>query len=63
MFKLLIYMLSFVACLYGIMALPFHKITNKDQPLQTMVLILVLAIALAYLVASFLCDISIYNGL
>ncbi len=63
MIKLLIYMLSFIVCVYGVMAIPFHKFCSKQQPLQTMILILVISMSLAYFVACFLCEISIYNGL
>lgn len=63
MIKLLIYMMSFIVCIYGVMAIPFHKFCDKSKPVATMILIMVISMTLAYFVASFLCEISIYNGL
>ena len=63
MIKLLIYMMSFIVCIYGVMAITFHKFCDKSKPVATMILIMVISMTLAYFVASFLCEISIYNGL
>ncbi len=56
-YKLLIYLLSFVLSLYGLSALDFNKLLKKGQVSQAWVLYFVAACSLAYLFGSFIIQI------
>ncbi len=51
---IILYFLSFGVCLYALMAIDFKKFVYPSRVLQAQALILVLAMALAYLVTQFL---------
>ena len=56
-YRIVIYLLSFVLSLYGLSALDFNKLLKKGQVSQAWVLYFVLACSLAYLLGSFIIQI------
>ena len=51
---IILYFISFGICLYALMAVDFKKFVYASRILQTQALLLILAMALAYLVTQFL---------
>jgi uncharacterized membrane protein YwzB len=51
---IILYFLSFGVCLYALMAIDFKKFIYPSRTLQTQALVLILAMALAYLITQFL---------
>ena len=60
--KLAVYLLCFLVSLFALSGVRFDRFVNVRQPMKAQVL-LVLAMALAYLCGSFLLELTIYNGL
>lgn len=61
--KLAVYLLCFLVSLFALSGVRFERFVNVRQPMKAQVLLLVLAMALAYLCGSFLLELTIYNGL
>ena len=56
-------LLCFLVSLFALSGVRFDRFVNVRQPMKAQVLLLVLAMALAYLCGSFLLELTIYNGL
>ena len=56
-YKVIIYLLSFVLSFYGLSALDFKKIIKQGRVTETWILYFILACSLAYLFGSFLMEI------
>ncbi len=56
-----VYIMSFAFCLYAISAINFEKICYVSNPYKVRLLMILMAIGLAYLVAQFLLMITIYH--
>lgn len=54
-----IYLVSFVLCFYTLSALDLQKLLRKGKTVQAQILLLLLAMALAYLVAQFILNMRI----
>ena len=61
--KLAVYLLCFLVSLFALSGVRFDRFVNVRQPMKAQVLLLVLAMALAYLCGSLLLELTIYNGL
>ncbi len=61
--QIVIYFISFVLSLYALSSVQFEKFTNVRKPMQVQLLILLLAIGLAYIVTKFFLGISIQGGI
>ncbi len=61
--KLIIYFICFLAALYALSGVQFDRFVNVRQPMKAQVLFLILAMAIAYLCANFLLELTIFNGL
>jgi uncharacterized membrane protein YwzB len=51
---IILYFVSFGVCLYALMAIDFKKFVYPSRVIQTQALLLILAMALAYLMTQFL---------
>lgn len=58
--KVLIYFVSFLACLFGLSALDFNRLLKKNKPAQGQILYLLIAFGLTYLVANFIINLIYY---
>ena len=56
-YRVIVYLLSFILSLYGLSALDFNRFLKKNKVTEAQVLYFLLALALAYLVASHLMSI------
>lgn len=56
--RLAVYILSFVMSLWALSNIQFEKFTHVSKPGKTQLLLLLLAMALAYLVGQFLLSLS-----
>lgn len=56
-YRVIVYLLSFVLSLYGLSALDFNRFLKKNKVTEAQVLYFLLALALAYLVGSLLMSI------
>ncbi|MBQ1476527.1 MAG: DUF1146 domain-containing protein [Erysipelotrichaceae bacterium] len=57
MYRVIVYLLSFILSLYGLSALDFNRFLKKNKVTEAQVLYFLLALALAYLVGSLLMSI------
>jgi len=57
--RVIIYFLTFGVCLYSLNAINFSKIIYPKRVVQAQVLVILLAMALAYLVTQFLIGLSL----
>lgn len=51
---IILYFVSFAVSLYGLMAIDFRKVIYPSRTMQAQALVLLLAMALAYLITQFL---------
>ena len=58
-FKVIVYLLAFISCMYALEAINFEKFIKKNQIFKARLLYLLIAIALAYLVAEFIINLKI----
>ena len=56
-YRVIVYLLSFILSLYGLSALDFNRFLKKNKVAEAQVLYFLLALALAYLVGSLLMSI------
>lgn len=56
-YRVIVYLLSFILSLYGLSALDFNRFLKKNKVTEAQVLYFLLALALAYLVGSLLMSI------
>lgn len=58
--KVFVYIMAFIASLFGLSALDFNRFLKQGKPAAAQVLYILLSIAFAYLVGNFLMDIIFY---
>ncbi len=61
--RIVIYFISFMLSLYALGSIQFEKFTNVRKPAQVQLLILLLAIGLAYVVSKFFLGLSIQGDI
>lgn len=61
--KCVVYLVCFVASLYALSGVQFDKFIYVRQPIKAQVLLLLLAMALAYLCGTLILELTVYNGL
>ena len=60
--KLTVYLICFLAALYALSGVQFDRFVNVKQPMKAQVLLLLLAMALAYLCGTLILELTIFNG-
>ena len=61
--KLTVYLICFLVALYALSGVQFDRFVNVKQPMKAQVLLLLLAMALAYLCGTLILELTIFNGL
>ena len=61
--KLTVYLICFLSALYALSGVQFDRFVNVKQPMKAQVLLLLLAMALAYLCGTLILELTIFNGL
>lgn len=58
--KIIIYMICFVICMFGLKAFDFNRFIKKNNIIEAWVLYFVLALCLTYLLGQFMMSIIVY---
>lgn len=58
--KILVYLVSYIACMYGLSALDFNRFLKQGKPAAAQILYILISLAMAYLVGNFLMSIIYY---
>ena len=58
--KVLVYLIAFVASLYGLSALDFNRLLKKNKPAASQFLYMLIAFIMAYLLGNFFMEIIYY---
>ncbi len=55
-YKLLVYVFNIMLCIFSLSGINFEKLIKKDRVWETRILVMVLALILAYLLTNFVFD-------
>lgn len=58
--KIIVYLVSYIACMYGLSALDFNRFLKQGKPAAAQILYILISLAMAYLVGNFLMGIIYY---
>ena len=55
-YKLLVYVFNMMLCIFSLSGINFEKFIKRDRVRETRILVIILALALAYLLTNFIFD-------
>ncbi len=55
-YKLLVYVFNMMLCIFSLSGINFEKFIKRDRVWETRILVIILALALAYLLTNFIFD-------